>query len=138
MSAEDLPGNVRDLLRDHVTSFERLELLLFFHRQPLQDWDLTTVCAQTRIAPDLAEASLPSLVSSQLIRPVAGPPSPLYRFAPATADLAQAVDALANAFEHRRAALMSFMSAMAIERLRSQTMRAFADSFVFGKKNRNG
>ncbi|MBX5459584.1 MAG: hypothetical protein IRZ28_00700 [Steroidobacteraceae bacterium] len=138
MSPEDLPRGVRELLRDHVTSFERLEVLLLFHRQPLQDWSIDSVSQQARLSPELAAASLEGLAASQLIRQVASSPERVYRFAPASAALAQAVDALSVAYEERRAAVMSFMSTTAIERLRSQTMRAFADSFVFGKKNRNG
>lgn len=138
MNPDELPRGVRELLRDHVTSFERLEVLLLFHRQPLQDWSVESVSQQARLSPELAAASLEGLTSSQLIRQVASPTERVYRFAPASAALAQAVDALATAYEERRAAVMSFMSTMAIERLRSQTMRAFADSFVFGKKNRDG
>jgi hypothetical protein len=33
---------------------------------------------------------------------------------------------------------MSVMSMNAIERIRSGTMRAFADSFILGKRNRDG
>jgi hypothetical protein len=130
-----LPENVRNLLRDHVTSFECLELLLLLHRRP-EPAGAEVLARDTGIAVELVIAALAALESSQLVRPNATEPT-AFRFAPATADLARAVDDLERLSRDDRAAVMSEMSVNAIGRIRSGTLRAFSDAFVFGKKKRD-
>lgn len=129
-----LPENVRSFLRDHLTSFECLELLLLLHRR-IEPASADALARQTGIAVELVLAALLQLESSQLVRRSATEP-PAFRFAPATAELTRAVDDLESVYRDQRAAVMSEMSINAIGRIRSGTLRAFSDAFVFGKKKR--
>jgi hypothetical protein len=127
-----LPDDVRLLLRDHLTSFECLELLLVLHRRAAPA-SAESLSRDTGLAIELALPALAALESSQLIRRADTQP-PTFRFAPATAAVARTVDHLERLYRDQRAAVMSEMSVNAIARIRSGTLRAFSDAFLFGKK----
>jgi hypothetical protein len=131
-----LPDNVRNLLRDHLTSFECLELLLLLHRSAGEPAPVAALVRQTGIAADLVPTALAALEASQLIRRKPTEPVAFY-FAPATHDLTRAVDDLQRLYGEQRAAIMSEMSINAIGRIRSGTLRAFADAFVLGSRKRD-
>jgi hypothetical protein len=137
MTAEDIPEDVRQLLRDHVTSFERLEVLLLLEAAPEQIFDIVTVCERVRMPEDIIGAALDALAAGQLIEKVPTAPHPTYRFAPGS-PLRTAVHALTLSYDERRAAIMSIMSTNAIERLRSSTIRTFSDSFLLRKRKPDG
>jgi len=127
-----LPDNVRDFLRDHLTSFECLELLLILHSRS-EPASAEALSVRTGIAIELVTPALAALESSQLLQRNATTP-PSFRFAPATPELTRAVDDLERLNREQRAAVMSEMSVNAIGRIRSGTLRAFSDAFLFGKK----
>ncbi|MEP7247010.1 MAG: hypothetical protein ABI885_25460 [Gammaproteobacteria bacterium] len=137
MTADSLPAAVHTLLREHVMSFEQLEIILLLHRQPRQGWSATEISEDRRIPLELVADALTGLETSKLIRRIgnAGERVQLSPAEPATAD---AVRALALAYQDQHASVMSSMSMNAIERIRSRTLRAFSDSFVFGKRNGDG
>jgi hypothetical protein len=119
-------------LRDHLTSFEALELLLLL-RADAAPAHAEALGRRAGIALDLVLPALAALESSQLIRRSALVP-PTFRFAPATGDLARAVEDLERLYRDQRAAVMGEMSVNAISRIRSGTLRAFSDAFLIGKK----
>jgi hypothetical protein len=137
MAGDAFPAPVQALLREQLTSFERLEIVLLLRQQPDLEWTVAAVSEQTRIPEELARDALIGLESGQLLQRT-GASVPAYRFNPQPAALADAVAALAVLYRDQHAAVMSVMSMNAIERIRSGTMRAFADSFILGKRNRDG
>jgi hypothetical protein len=125
-----LPENVRVLLRDHLTSFECLELLLILHGRA-EPTSTEALARQSGVAMELLMPALAALESSQLVR--RGPTEPpTFRFGPATAEMTRAVDDLERLYRDQRAAVMSEMSINAINRIRSGTLRVFSDAFLFG------
>jgi hypothetical protein len=137
MTKDPIPHAVHNLLSQHLTSFEHLEILLLLHAHPHDDWSVAAVSERTHIAPELAEPVLASLEASDLIRRAIRNHT-LFRFGPRLPETMDAVEALAVLYREQRAAVMSTMSIKAIERIRSATMRAFADSFVFKKGKDDG
>jgi hypothetical protein len=131
-----LPDNVRNILRDHLTSFECLELLLLLYRRSGEPASLAALSRESGIGPDLALDALLSLESSQLVRRSLSEPT-TFRYAAATAELGDAVADLERVYRDQHAAVMSEMSLNAIGRIRSGTLRAFSDAFVLGKKKRD-
>ena len=129
------PQAVCNLLREHLTTFERVEILLLLHAQPDRPWTVRSVSEASRVPVDLAEEALRGLHASGLVH---RDENAVFRFGPDGADRVGAVEALAVLYREQRTSVMAFMSVSAIERIRSGTMRAFADSFIFGKKNRDG
>lgn len=134
---EAISAEVRELLRDPVTSFERLEVLLLLQGAPEHPFDAATVSSRVRMPQDTVIAALEALAERQLIDKVQTSTPPTYRFVP-TAPHAEAVRALAHAYDEQRAAVMSIMNTNAIERLRSSTIRTFADSFLLRRKKPDG
>jgi hypothetical protein len=134
MTVEPFSEQVRFFLREHVTSFERLEVLLLLHGSPSEELATSEVTRRLTIREELVAEALQGLVKSGLL----GVRSGAFRFAPVTTALAAAVNALAIAYQDQRAAVLSTMSMNAIERIRSGPVKAFADSFVFRKKDDNG
>jgi hypothetical protein len=136
MTAAPLAEQVCWLLREHLTMFEQLEALLYLRIHQGSEYDLTALGDALGIQPEHLIVALNGLLTSGLI--AVGSHQGLYRFAPHSAELIDAVELLALAYREQSAAVLSTMSVNAIERIRSGPMRAFADSFVLGGKKRNG
>jgi hypothetical protein len=135
MVGDPLPEAVCTLLREHLTSFERLEIMLLLHKHPYEAWTVHAVSESTRIAMELTREALTGLTASGLIESVPGA-GPAFRFGPREPALRQAVEQLALTYRERHAAVMNLMSVHAIERIRSGSIRAFADSFIVAKRKR--
>lgn len=130
VSSEPFSESVRHLLREALTSFERLEVLLFLHKNASGAFTGVAIGEALHIQAELVEEAAEGLVScGLLVREDAG----AFRFAPATPALASAASELAVAYRDHSAAVLSAMSVNAIERIRSGPMRGFADAFVFWK-----
>jgi hypothetical protein len=134
VSPEPFSGSVRQLLKEIMTSFERLEVLLFLRKRAPDAFTAATIAQSLHIQPDLAAEAADGLADQGLLVLKAGS----FRFAPRTPALQCAVEELAAAYRDHSAAVLSTMSINAIERIRSGPMKAFADSFVFGKRKNDG
>jgi hypothetical protein len=118
------------LIEDHVSSFERLEVMRH----------LATASPAPRTARDLAdellvpltmvETACADLVAADLLS--LGPDG--YRFAPPTPQLAATSRALCAIFDDDPLLIVSVMSALALERMQSMAARAFADAFLLRKR----
>jgi DNA-binding GntR family transcriptional regulator len=119
-----------------VRGFEHLEILLLFYGARSAEWSIESVSERTGISSDVVARTLSELESSELIRRDTRNRA-AFRFGPRLPEAMDAIEALAALYCEQRAAIMSRMSVNAIERIRSGTIRAFADSFVLKKKNRS-
>lgn len=133
---ERLSEPVRLLLREHMTSFERLDVLMFLHKNEAREWSAEQLNERLNVPVELGRDTLAGLETSGLVQRSSD--AATFRFAPATPALAAAVGELSVAYREHSAAVMSAMSIYAIERIRSGPMRAFADSFRLGKRNDDG
>jgi predicted transcriptional regulator len=133
---DELHEKTRALLREAITSFEMLEIVLLMRAQPETSWTAATLAGRVHIPDELVDRALHGLHAAGLAMasdaPAGSKPGLQFQYKPANADLAAAADALAADFAERRAAVLSTMSTTAIERLRSGALNAFADAFVFG------
>jgi hypothetical protein len=133
--SERLSEPVRLFLRGHMTSFERLEVLMFLSRNDTQAWSAEQTSERLSMSVELVRDALEGLESSGLVRRLA---DSAFQFAPSTPALASAVAELAAAYREQSAAVMSAMSIYAIERIRSGPMRAFSDAFMLERKKDDG
>jgi hypothetical protein len=136
VSTEPFSEPVRELLKSTMTSFERLEVLLFLRRSAPDAFTALEISQNLRIQVELVAEATEGLARRGLLAP--GPEEGTFRFAPATAALESAAEELAAAYRDQSAAVLSTMSIDAIERIRSGPMKAFADSFVFSKRKDDG
>jgi predicted transcriptional regulator len=135
----DEPGEkTRALLREIITSFEMLEIVLLMRAQSDLSWTVHSVASRVHVSDEIVARALQSLHDSRLIQATSTGKAAEYRYAPGTPALVQAADELATDYDERRAAVLSTMSTNAIERLRSGALSAFADAFVLGSKRKDG
>jgi DNA-binding transcriptional ArsR family regulator len=125
---------VRALLRDHIGSFEQLEVLLLLHREADRAWPPDAVAAELSIASPAAQEALESLQRANLLAAAREGESVLFRYALAGARLEAAVQGLARAYHESPVEVVKLMSANTIERVRTSALRTFADAFLLGKK----
>jgi hypothetical protein len=135
---DELGEQTRALLRDYITSFEMLEIVLLLRAHPDLSWTVSSVSGRVQVPDDLVARALEALRVKRLV--TAGGPLPPgeFRYGPGSSELSAAADELARDFAERRAAVLSTMSTNAIERLRSGALSAFADAFLLGSKRKDG
>jgi hypothetical protein len=134
---DPLPAAVKDLLSEHVTGFEHLEVALLLHAHPGQFWQVTDICTRAHVPRELALRTLSELDASGLIaRDGAG--ADAFCFAPRDEALARAMDELAVSHRDFRLAVISHLSLNAINRIRSGSIRAFSDAFVLSRGGKRG
>lgn len=133
MSGPEIEATVRALVAERVHGFEQLEALLFLRARPTEECTSEAVAAALRIPVASATAALEDLVKRGLASARESAPQ-AYRFDPATLELRAAVAGLERAYAEQRLAVIKLLSDHAIERLRTGATRAFADSFLIGRR----
>lgn len=135
--ANQIPEAVQALLREHVTSFEALAVLLLLRADPNARPTIEAIASQIPMPLDLTVGVIHSLRESALVACKPDAQQMFCHYAPGNPQLARATDALAHTFEEQRVAVISFMNANAIERVRSGALRTFSDAFIIRKKEDN-
>jgi hypothetical protein len=134
-----VPADVQAFLREHVESYEQLEVLLRLRLQPDRSWTPLDVASELRISDELGLAALRFLCRERLLGVDVGRGVLLFRYAPQSAELVELIPRLAIAYEENRLEVMRLMTANAIDRLRLGPMNRLANAFLLGrKKNRDG
>lgn len=129
--------HVLELLRERVTSYDVLEILMFLHAHRDEAWNKARLGERIYVPLDHIAEALEMLTRHDLLVREAGTNSPLYRYG-ASDPLNDAVEELARLFVEQRALIMSVMSANSIERVRSKVATAFANAFILSKKPEDG
>lgn len=143
-SEKRLPAEVRALLRERIESYEELETLLALERRRGAGQTPGELCAAIAVNAALIQRALRALESRSLVErrsagrtpPAAGSapqPGQRYFYSPASAELDNAVRALAKAYTEQPIPIIKLMSENAIQRLRTGAARAFADAFILRK-----
>jgi hypothetical protein len=130
---ETLHDSVRALLRDHIESYEQLEMLLLLRGRPNGTWNLGELAERLHAPSEELEQGLRGLEAAGCIAQRT-PGGDVFRYAPRDALQAAAIDRLAAAYEERPLAIIKLMNANAIERVRTAAISTFADAFVLGRK----
>lgn len=136
MSAEPLPQDVQAILRTHIESYEHLSILLFVHRESARHWSEAQLSCELRIPAPLAATALGSLQDAGLISVESKAGLLRYKYA-ATGATDATIARLASEYLENPVRIVKFMSANAIERVRTSALRAFADAFLL-KKDKDG
>jgi hypothetical protein len=135
----DLPEEVQRFLREHVESFEQLEIVLLLRGRADEAFDSNAISAELRLPEVIVEEALDTLSQRALVRRAPGVAGPLYSYSPETPSLAALVSALAQLNVERRLDVMRSMTANSIERLRAKALSTFADAFLLRRgKGKDG
>lgn len=126
---DDASLNMREFLRECVSSYEELEVLLLLAREA-RDWSADELAQALRVPSDSIAAAAESLVEVGGlvdVRSVSG--QERFVFAAKTDELRAQVAELDRAYAERRLAVVQIMTANAVDRVRGAAIRRFADSF---------
>jgi predicted ArsR family transcriptional regulator len=117
-----LPEAVRRLL-DRIDSVAQLEVLLLLQRTAPDEWSARQLGEELRIEPAWAIEQLEFLRERGMLAE-SEPGAGVYRFQPATPELAKAIEALAAHYADRRVAVVALLYSKPTDHI-----RVFADAF---------
>jgi hypothetical protein len=137
MTEPSLPDDVQAFLHDSVESYEEIEVALLLRSDAAAQLAAGDLAARLRTSEDAMTRALRRLRDAGVIA-CADAGRMEFRFAPRTPALRTTLDRLAAAYDDHRLEVVKLMAANAIERMRSSAARAFADSFVWGRKRSDG
>lgn len=121
---------LRVFLRDHVSSFEELEALLFFMRAPRRAWSSDELAAAINLQEDLVRSALAALVAANGILERTSQPGndQVFRYSPPP-ELSPLLSKLERAYNEQRLRIVQIMSSNAMARVRSSAARQLAEAF---------
>jgi predicted ArsR family transcriptional regulator len=122
----------RRLLTEGVGSLERLDLLLFLHRQPARWWSARALEGELDRPADALRRHLDHLVAQNLLD-VRIAESVVYRYQPGRDDLAAQVEELARENHLHRDAVATLLA-----RRLGESARLFANAFQLRRGKRDG
>jgi hypothetical protein len=138
MQASEPPHDVQILLRDHIESYEQLELLLLMRSERGAAWTEETLTARLHLAASLVAAALDGLKSAGFVQAQVQGGARHYTYLSQSDEVEATVDRLAAAYREYPIPIIKLMSANAIERLRTSALRTFADAFILRKDKDRG
>ena len=129
-----IPDNVRELVRERVHAIEQIEVLLRLHAVGGASLSAAELGAALRLPEALVQGALDHLVLHKLVTVTRD----RFQCQPSDPVLAAAVDALAISYADARVEMLRLISANSVERLRSNTLRVFAEAFRLRGKKKDG
>lgn len=124
----DDTGQLREFLREHVSSFEELEALLLFARAPRRAWPLLEVAAALNLSEEMTASALHGLSEAFLVCDAGMGSSAVYRYAPRP-EHERMLERLQRAYAEERLTIVQIMNANAMQRVRSSAARRLAEAF---------
>jgi hypothetical protein len=129
---DDISPEVSAFIADYVGSVVQLETLLLLHGAPDREWTADDVAATLRVDRNWADAQLDAICHQGLAECREAAPVPHYRYAPRTAQLRAAIDALAKTYAERRVTVIGLIFAKPVD-----SLRAFSEAFRLRKDKDN-
>lgn len=128
---------LREFLRDHVSSFEQLQALLLLAKDARRAWSPEEVAASTGVPLEQMENALDELAQSgHLLAASSQGRTRLYSYAPVGSSTPELVSQLARAYEEQLLAIVRMMSDNALERVRSTAARRLAEAFRLDREKK--
>jgi DNA-binding IclR family transcriptional regulator len=118
-----IPHSVQLLLRERIQSIAQLEVLLSLRAAPATIHCVAELAKELYTPESMTASLLEGLRTRGLAERVEGAPSG-YRYAPKTAELARAVDELAQLYQQRRVTIINLIYSNPVK-----TLQDFADAF---------
>jgi len=132
MTRGGLPAEVLALCKEHVDSFEKLEILGTLGRHPAKEQPRLYLTEKLQLPPHLLKQNLQELQRSGLVVVTA---DDLVRLD--NLDATPALAELLRLYEDDRLAVMRALSTIAMERIRGMAARAFSNAFVMRKQRKD-
>jgi DNA-binding transcriptional ArsR family regulator len=134
----ELPPDVQILLRDHIESYEQLELLLLIRAEGETLWTEETLGGRLSMASSLVRAALDGLEAAGLVKAQVDSGTKRYSYLCQNDTVEGSISRLATTYREHPISIIKLMSANSIERLRTAALRTFADAFILRKDKNRG
>lgn len=138
MDDAHISEDVKILLRDHVESYEKLEILRLLEKQADVSWTCQQVAERLNLPLGLAEEALEGLRASGILDAGKDADEGTLRLLPRSPALRETVERLLRGYEAQPLDIIRCMNANAIERIRNSAIQTFADAFVLRKSKKDG
>jgi hypothetical protein len=132
MTTHEIPSELRQFLRDHVETYEQLEILVLLAGAPDRHWHGDDIAAALHLDRAVVAEALAHLDRAGLFEAAGADAAPRLAARP---DRAAIVARLAEVYRRDRLGIMNLMTSNALERVRTSALRAFTSAFLLGKKN---
>ncbi len=129
-----IPDDVLELLRTRVASIEQLEALLLLHREVDRQWSVEEIGERLSLPAGQLAPELDALVRVGMLARSGRALDVRWQYAPRDAASDAMVVRLAAVYAVRRLEVLRLLNDLALQRIRGSAARAFADSFVIGRK----
>lgn len=127
MNRDAIPDDIRRFILTSITSVPYLEALLLLRAAPDQDWDGKKVAQRLYMPEKAASALLADLQAAEMVI-VSEPQTPAYRYGPASEELRQMIDRLADTYSQQLVAVTNLIHSKT-----SKMAQQFADAFKLRK-----
>jgi hypothetical protein len=128
MKRVELPDDIRGFILASVPSVPYLEAILLLRTNPDLSWDVPRLAARLYVAERQAAEVLTALSAAGIARTEDHGGTALFRYAPATAELRERLDALAQAYSANLVGVTDLIHARIDKRAQQ-----FADAFRLRK-----
>ena len=119
----------------HVRTYEQLETLVLLAAHTDRTWTAHDVAEALKIPLDAVQEGLRALAGELVLQATAE--SPL-TYGIADPDVLRLVHSLAQIYEDNRLLVMQLMNENALERMRTDALRAFSNAFVIRGRKKDG
>jgi DNA-binding MarR family transcriptional regulator len=131
MDDDDELAGLETFLREQITSYEHLEILLLLRREGGRAWPASAVASTLSTSQPAALAALEHLERCGLVEPATDGGERAFCARREPSKYQAELERIAQAYELDRTKLMKIMNRNAIERVRARAMQAFTQT---GKK----
>ena len=135
MSETAISAELREFMLAHVRTYEQLEALVLLATHADQAWTAQSLGEALKIPLDRAEEALQALASGRVLRAAEASPLAYHLSDP---EVQRLVRALGQTYERNRLLVMQVMNENALERMRTDALRAFSNAFVIRGRNKDG
>lgn len=136
MSNLEIRDTLRVFLRDRISCYDELQLLLFMRSRAAEWLDSDTISQHLMISRETVELSFQHLRRTDLIAAEQVHEVVLYRYAPAQPSTAALMDEVAQMCASRPLDLVKVMTANALERLRDSSVGPWGQVLAARDKGR--
>lgn len=137
MTSTPISDDVRAFLREHIETYEELQLLLLLHSEGSSTWTADLLAGRLSLADDALSESLGALQTRHLVERLLVGAEERYQL-PAEIARNESLRRLATLYASHTIEIIKLMSSNSIDRIRTAALRSFADAFLFRKDKKNG
>jgi predicted ArsR family transcriptional regulator len=137
LTSTPISDDIRAFLREHIETYEELQVLLLLHNETLSPWTADLLGERLGIAGDALSEPLGALQNRHLVESSTVGAEERYQLSAEVAG-SELLGRLATLYASHTIGIIKVMNSNSIDRIRTAALRSFADAFLFRKDGKNG